>query len=128
MRHTTDRYAAAFLAAIDEAPAGQHARIVRRFVQAVAKHGDLSRANDIVAAIERRLVKSRGGRWVRVTFARPASNEIVARFRKRFPAPDHVETAVDPSLIAGARVTVDGEEELDMSFARKLNRLFSGSR
>ena len=125
MRYTADRYASAFLATVGSAPAAKRSPLMRRFVQTVAKHGDLVRINHIIAAIEQHLVKQQSGRWIRVAFARPAPGETLTRFRKRFPAPDHVEVAIDPSLIAGARITIDGEEELDLSFARKLNRLFS---
>ena len=91
-----------------------------KFLSVVLKNGDYERLDKIVEAIEMREVQAHGGRIVELEFAR--ISELAKKFK--FSSHDRVHTKINPSLVAGVRVTVDGEQELDVSLQRKLNKLF----
>ncbi len=90
------------------------------FVRVVEKNGDFSRLDKIVEAIEKLVTKEEGGRMIHLEFAR--ESDEMNKFK--FGPKDHVKISINPSLIAGVRVTVDGSSELDESFKRKVNQLF----
>lgn len=123
MRYQPELYAQALLAAVREHPK-KESEYLKRFLETVRKYGDLPQAEKILAAVERMLVKERGGSLVEAEFARDAGEEAVLRFRKRFGARDRVAVRVNSRLVAGVRVRIDGERELDLTMERKLKRLF----
>lgn len=98
--------------------------ILKNFLRAVQKNGDWIGISKILRAAETRLVKNRGGRMVLVESARDLPKNVAERFLKKFEKEDKVEFSKNPLLIAGARITIDGERELNFSFRRKLNKLF----
>ncbi|OHA09394.1 MAG: hypothetical protein A3B37_02420 [Candidatus Sungbacteria bacterium RIFCSPLOWO2_01_FULL_59_16] len=127
MRYAPKHYAEAFATTIAKTPAAHWGELIKRFLRAVRKHGDVSRIRQILTAVERRFVTERGGEWIRLEFARPQPERALAILRDHFRARDHVEVVVRPELIAGIRITRNGETELDYSLARKLKKLFRHS-
>lgn len=125
MKYAPNQYAKAFMSVVARAPTTKRAEFTKRFLRSVQKNGDLSRIRQILNAIERHFVAERGGAWVRLEFARPQPECAVAALRERFGARDHVEVAVRPELVAGVRITQNGDTELDYSLARKLKKLFT---
>ena len=118
MKYAPDTYAKAFL---ETKPASrQGGPDPKRFLEVVTKNGDFSRIEGIVAAIEKAAVHALGGRMVELEFARetPLSNKF------KFTAKDHIRVRINPLLVAGVRITIDGEQELDGSFQRKINKLW----
>ena len=97
----------------------------KRFLDVVKKNGDFGRIDKIVAAIEELAIHEQGGHVVNVELARPAESKTVENLKKKFGPKDQVRISINPSLVAGVRVTIDGTSELDMSFRRKVNSLFS---
>lgn len=112
MKYAPSIYARAFLETKPD---------VKNFLRVVAKNGDFQRIDTIVEAIEAQAAKDRGGHMVELEFAR----ETPLRQKFTFTAKDLIRTSINPFLVAGVRVTIDGEKELDMSLRRKLNKLFS---
>lgn len=93
----------------------------KQFLSVVEKNGDFSRLNKIVQAIERLAAKEEGGHMVELEFAR----ETDASNKFKFGPKDRVRVSINPSLVAGVRITIDGTKELDSSFTRKVNQLFT---
>src|SRR3989344_8134749 len=110
MRYKVQDYARAY---IDTKPASKD------FLRVIEKNGDFSRLEKIVTAIEELVTKEAGGRMVHLEFAR--EHEHIKKFK--FSPKDHVKISINPTLIAGVRVTIDGSSELDQSFKRKVNQL-----
>lgn len=125
MKYAPEAYAAALRETISRAPAGERDEIIKRFAALLHKTGDIARAGKIIRAFEKLAVKNGGGRWVEVEFARPLDKKLVQKIEKSFQPKDHFEKVINPALIAGTRATVDGEQELDNSLARKLKRMFN---
>ena len=93
---------------------------IGRFLQVVEKKGDFGRIDKIVEAIEDLTTKEQGGRVVHLEFAR----ETDLAKKLKFEPNDLVRVSINPSLVAGVRITVDGVKELDNSFRRKISNLF----
>ena len=124
MKYLPKYYAQAFLECAESAPSTRLYELARNFVRVVAKNGDFSRMSKILEAISLLETKKNGGRHVFLEFARELPSDFVERVRRFFPERDRVEVRVRPALIAGLRVTIDGEEELDSSVNKKIKNLF----
>ncbi|MDP2668990.1 MAG: F0F1 ATP synthase subunit delta [bacterium] len=122
MRYPAEAYAKAFSEALTEHPSKKD-HIIKSFLGAVSKNGDWPAIEKILNLITQKITHGSGGRVVSAEFARPLSDKMISEFKKQFPAGDHVEISVKPGLIAGVRVLVDGEKELDMTLAKKINKL-----
>jgi len=94
------------------------------FLRVVEKFGDISRLKKIVAAIEELAAKEAGGHIIDMEFARGMEKKLVEKMKNKFTAKDIVHVSINPSLVAGVRITIDGTKELDNSFRRKINTLF----
>jgi F0F1-type ATP synthase delta subunit len=124
MKYAPLLYARALAAALDEGTVSEDA-IAANFARVIRKNGDLHASDKIIAAAERLLARSRSGKSVAVEFARPQGEASLAAFRSALSDHDLFETRINPRLVAGARITVDGERELDLSLAGKLQKLFA---
>ncbi len=123
MTYTPEIYARAVREAIDEASAGERDKVFKRFVSAVARRGDMRKLPAVAKELERSEVHSKGGRMVTIEFARELRRET-SQFRNLLKPEDHLENRVNPDLVAGVRITIDEERELDFSLARRLNKMF----
>lgn len=127
MKYIPAIYAQALLAALDNVPSKQHPALVERFVRLIFRLGDWLKRDQIVKAVKEQMTKRQGGRTVKIEVARPAATHHIQSLMKLFLKPDQVEVVTNPSLVAGVRLTVDQEKELDLSLQRKLRKLFSSS-
>ena len=99
------------------------AKVFKRFLQAVARKGDARKLPAVVRELERSDVHAKGGRMVTIEFARTLGHET-SEFKSFLKPEDHLENRVNPDLVAGVRITIDEERELDFSLARRLNKMF----
>ncbi len=125
MKYAPDDYSRAFLKALAKTPRQRQGLLVKRFWAVIRKNGDLEEAEKIIAAVERLLVREAGGRWVEIEVARPLPRPLLGTLTRRFGRRDHIDSAERQALIAGVRITIDGERELDYSLQRKLARMFT---
>lgn len=133
MKHKPEIYAAALSRVLSENKESEDG-ILNNFLRAVRKNGDWVGISKILRAVETRFVKNRGGRMVLVESARDLPEDMKKEFLKVFSAKggfasgekkeDKIAFINNANIIAGARVTINGEQELDFSFRRKLNKLF----
>lgn len=96
--------------------------VLQGLARMLVKNGDATHSERIGLAIEEELTKSHGGKWVTLEVARETN--VSERLKKMFPISDRVTLHVNPGLIAGVRITINNEEEIDMSFERKVKQLF----
>jgi F0F1-type ATP synthase delta subunit len=99
-------------------------QLLKRFITVLAHHGMLRHSHEIIKAIHEQLVVRAGGRLIRIEFARPPSDDLLHVAARFLSKKDLVETAANPALHAGMRVTINGTKELDMSLGRILNDMF----
>ncbi len=123
MKYQAELYAKAFVETIAKAPNEKQGVFLRKFIEIIRKNGDFLRIEKIFQAVRNAFVKNQGGRIVTLELARniPEDNKNFKRF---FSDKNHVEIVIRPELVAGMRILIDGEKELDCTLQRKLNRLF----
>ena len=124
MRYSPNTYAQTFLSVTDNLSGEALESAIERFVVIIHKHGNERYFEKIIEALGRELTRKAGGQYVEMTFAREPEVDHVVTLRKLFSAHSHTETVIDPSLVAGVRIRIDDEEELDLSLQSSLNRLF----
>ncbi|MSR76335.1 MAG: hypothetical protein EXS68_01980 [Candidatus Ryanbacteria bacterium] len=124
MKYTPRIYAKALTESLASVSEGKETDIIKRFLASVHKRGDTRSLPDIIDAvseIERRRV---GGRLVEVAFARRHKKSVLDVFRALFTKHDEVVFRTEPELVAGVRITIDGEREFDQTASRRIKKLF----
>ena len=114
----------AFTEALNEHPSKKD-HIVKSFLQTLSRNGDWASVGKVFNLITKKITHDSDGLVVSAEFARPLSEKMISEFKEKFSAKDHVEIFIKPELIAGVRVLIDGEKELDMTLSKKINKLLS---
>lgn len=125
MQYSPKWYGKAFAAAAAGASDDRKAELLRNFIELVRKNGDTPQWAKIVVEAERALLAKEGRRKIVVESARTLLPEQRSSVMKLFTPKDVIEEALNPALIAGVRITIDGERQFDGSLARKVQQLFS---
>ena len=99
--------------------------LVKNFVEAVKRHGDGEHLKHIVAEAERMIREHQSIRKVTIETARPQKFDANKLFAKFLEKTDVIEMKVRRDLVAGIKITINDERELDMTLRRKLNKLFA---
>lgn len=120
MKYSVNNYVGAFTEAIKKASQGE---VVGGFVKLLKKTGDIKHSKKILEAIHKKLINEKGGKWVNVEVARDSALKKDL-LKHNFSDKDHVNFSINPELVAGMRITIDGEKELNNSMQNKLNKLF----
>ena len=116
---TPKQYAQAFIEA-------KSAVSVERLVQLIRKNGDWSRRTKIVHAIEDAWRTKLGKSLVVIASARPLTEKQRALFVEKFPEQKFdVMYRVDPELIAGVRIEIDHEHQIDSSLQMITKKMFN---
>lgn len=98
---------------------------LENFVRVVAKTGGVRKFPKVVRAVEEVVIRKNGGRVIMTETARPFTKKQETELRSQFSPKDHLEIAVRPELVAGIRIVIDGEEAIDNTLRRKLEKLFT---
>ncbi|TSC75315.1 MAG: hypothetical protein G01um101430_522 [Parcubacteria group bacterium Gr01-1014_30] len=125
MKYSPELYARAFMETVAQASQVKQKALLSRFLEIIVKNGDYLGIKKILSKIEEAVVREKGGRMITLEFAREVEKELAERLKSSFSDNDHILTLLNPELVAGVRVLVDGESELDMSLQRKLKKLFT---
>ena len=120
MRYSLNNYVGAFS---QIAKTTSREKVVEGFVKLLKKTGDIKHSQKIIQAIHQKLVNEKGGKWVNVEVARESALKK-EKLRHKFSEKDHVDFKINSELVAGVRITIDGESELNNSLQNKLSKLF----
>ena len=123
MKYSVATYARALVESV--ASSKDDAGIVKRFMALLVRNGDEAVASKIVSVASAQLAKKNGGRSVVIESARPLHSAQRAHIMKSFSSNDIVEEKINPSLRAGVRIMIDGEQLIDASLSHKLQKLFN---
>lgn len=119
MKFAFRTYAKAFLEAVKE-NSGNEDILVKRFVSLVERHGLGKHTLSIIEAVEEEVTKARGGKLITIETARMLSaslrNELLALVRPE----DRAIEKINPELISGVRITVNGSQEIDTSLQKRI--------
>ncbi len=126
MKYQPKFYAQAFaeLAGKKLSPA-EEKHIVNNLLQAVKRNGDERQLPKILAAAEKLLREKDGRRKVVLESARPLHSATRKDLSEFLLSNDVVEEKINPALVAGVKVIVNDETQLDFSLASKLKKLFA---
>lgn len=120
MKYSINNYVSAFTQAIKKSP---HEQVVASFIKLLRKAGDIKHSGKIFEAIHKKLVSEKGGKWVNVEVARESALKK-EELKHKFSEKDHLDYKINPELVAGVRITIGGENELDNTLNKKLKILF----
>jgi len=120
MKYSVNNYVNAFIPAIKKTSQGQ---TIVGFMNLLQKTGDIKHSKKIIEAIHKKMVNEKGGKWVNIEVARNSTLKKET-FKHQFSEKDHLNFNINPELIAGVRITVNTEEELNNSLWGKLSKLF----
>lgn len=124
MRYPTHIYAKALAEAILTAKKGEEDAVANRFLALLRRSGDEVHLRKIVEKAARLVEGKRGIRKVTLGMARPLTNAQKKTVGSFLKTGDVVEERIDAALIAGIRITVDDELQLDGSLKGKLDKMF----
>ncbi len=97
-------------------------KIAVNFLKLLKKNQDLKKALSAIILAENLLLKKTGNKKITLETARETDvKDILKTFIKKG---DIVEEKINPALIAGVKIIVDGNQQLDVSLARKLENIF----
>lgn len=119
MKYSVNNYVSAFAEAGKKIP---QEKAIEGLAKLLRKTGDIKHSKKIIEAIHKKLVNKKGGKWVDIETAR--ETDSLGLLKNKFSEKDYVEFWVNPELVAGVRITVNGEEELNNTLQNKLNKLF----
>jgi len=123
MKYAPYIYARALLAVIREGNIAPEA-VGKRLITVAKKNGDHSNLISIIREAERIIRKETEVRKIHFETARATAPDLFEKFRTAFRAEDVIETSVNPSLLAGVRITINDEEMIDATLQGRMKRLF----
>jgi F0F1-type ATP synthase delta subunit len=125
MKYPPETYVRALEEVLRKTPGEKKDRIIKNFVRIIAKNGDLPQIKKINGYLEKISVKERGGRIIKLEFARTLPEKEISKIAGKFSEKDLIKTIINPKIVAGVRITVDDEKELDNSLEKKLKKLLN---
>lgn len=125
MKYSSHTYAKAFVEALGAAEGHEAAgAMAERFVDLVRRNGDESHLPAILDEADRLMRRGNGTRRLVVASARALDAGTASLVASLANAGDVIEHRIDPSLIAGIKVTANDELQFDASLRRKLDAVF----
>lgn len=116
-------YAKALVSLIlDEKNLGNEKKIIDNFIKLLQKNGDTKRIEEIISLAENLFSKRTGKRKVILEMARKIDTKnLVKQFLKEG---DLLEEKINTELIAGIKIIVNNNQQLDFSLQKKLQEIF----
>ncbi len=93
------------------------------FIKLLERNGDLKKAKEIIQLAEKLYLKKVGSKKVTLESARKINSKDI--LKKILKEGDFWEEKINTDLIAGIKVIVDGEKQLNYSLKSKLDKIFS---
>lgn len=124
MKYTTKQYAAALLAATQDASEKKRIESLRRFLKILTRNHDYRHLPAILRQLERIYLSEKGIQKVELTSADPISEGTRREIEKTLGKKVIFVEKKNPELIAGLRILINDELLIDASARRQLQRIF----
>lgn len=124
MRYSIESYAKALAEVVLHAKGKDDAAIAKNFFALLQKNNDETRVRKILEAAERFIHRGSGTRKVILESARSLRRSPKSLLKDIVRPGDAIEERIDPSLIAGVKIVVNDELQLDGSLRGKLDAMF----
>jgi len=123
MKYNYKIYAKALVSALDEAQdLAQKEKIIKNFLALIQKNKDTRQLKKIIDFASKIIYKKEGRQKIILETARPQNN-LKNLFQKFFSEKDIIEEKINPNILAGIRIIINDEKELDFSFKKRLELL-----
>lgn len=97
--------------------------LISSFVKLLEKKGEIKNARKIIGLAEKHYLEKRGNKKIILETARILNKQDFLKIIKK--EGDIIEEKINPELIAGVKITVNGERQIDFSLQKKLSEMFS---
>lgn len=126
MNYSSKNYADAFcLAVLSAKNDAAQEKCIKNFLDLLKKNRDQRKSNEIFSLAEKIISQKTGARFVVVESARPLSPQNKKLLEGITKPGDHVERKVNKYLVAGVKITINNEMQLDGSFSKKIKNIFN---
>jgi F0F1-type ATP synthase delta subunit len=99
-------------------------KITDNFLKLLEKTGQQKKAKEILLLAEDIILKKQGKKKVILESARKISESQKKLFKGFIKEGDKVEEKINPELIAGVKIIVNNEKQIDYSLNKKLQEIF----
>ncbi len=121
MKYRSKVYAKALVESLLDKKADEN-KIKNNFIKLLEKNGDTKKAKEIITLAEKLLLQKMGNKKLVIETARKVDNkDFLKKFTKKG---DIVQEKINSQLIAGLKVIVNNDRQLDLSLAKKLENIF----
>ncbi len=110
---------------IEKKTPAEQKKVIDRFFKFLEKNGDLKKTREIISLSEILLFKKTGDRKITLETARPLVAVSNVKSSLKIKKGDFISNKINPDIIAGIKITVNSEKQLDFSLKSKLDRIFS---
>ncbi len=118
-------YAEAFLKTLQK-PGINSDEVLKRLIATIKRRNDWPRRNEILSAVEAEWRAARGRSLLTIESARTLTSAQRESLIKRWSNEKFdMREKINPALIAGVKLIVNGEHQLDGSLDRKLRDMFN---
>lgn len=98
-------------------------KIIANFLIILEKNRDLKKANEIISLTEELILKKTGNKKIALETARKID---IRNFINKFTNNgDIIEEKINPELIAGIKIIINNDKQLDFSLQKKLQGMFT---
>lgn len=101
---------------------GQQEKLLRAFVRLLQKNGQTHKIREIISLARNRYAKKTGQRNIIIESARKVNVKSILKKLQR--EGDNVQEKIQPELVAGLKITVNSEAQLDFSLSNRLDNIF----
>jgi F0F1-type ATP synthase delta subunit len=124
MKYKPQDYAKAFTEIALATPPHLQDAVVKNFLRIIKRNGDLAKAKKIVDLAEKILLQKSGrNKWL-IEIAREQPQDIYQFFGHLFGKNDIVLKKINPTLVAGIKITKNDEKQFDGSLKKKIDKIF----
>lgn len=99
-------------------------KITDNFLKLLVKNGKEGRAGEIIALARQLLLKKKGNKKIILETARKMTQSQKDLLKSMAKEGDIVEEKINSELIAGVKIIINNEKQLDQTLFKKINNLF----
>lgn len=126
MKYTARQYGEALFVSLKEKSGAERKAILKKFLSILRRNRDMHSLGLILKEAEERLLKEENIRKVDVESAAPLSENIRKEIENIMRKNILLKERVNPDLLAGIKMLMDGEILIDATAKRRLDKLFPG--
>lgn len=124
MRYLPRHFVDATAELLNESSADKQREIIANLPKILAKKKLTKHLPKILAAIEQKMVNQKGGRMIDVILAQK-TEQSESKIKDACHKEDLIKITENKNLIAGAKIIINREYQLDCSLAGRLQKIFS---